>query len=147
MSHDEHSAMIVIVGVGGVIGELSASGSRLVHLLSTLFFILADFVVQYLHSIEFCRLGPSWKLPFLLNTLQFFSLSSKIRSFFHRSNLVCLVLGQICPFLLNHIPFLCPSMCRACSLPRHGSLFKHHFLQPTTLIKDQRKREDSPLLV
>ena len=44
MSHHEHSPMAFIVGVGGVIRELSACGSRLTLLLSILFFVVDDFV-------------------------------------------------------------------------------------------------------
>ena len=42
MSHQEHSAMVFVVGVGGIICELSACGSRFTLLLSTLCFVVAD---------------------------------------------------------------------------------------------------------
>ena len=43
ISHHEHSEMVIIVGVGGVIGDFSACGSRLMLLLSGFFFVVADF--------------------------------------------------------------------------------------------------------
>ena len=39
----EHSDMVFVVGVGRVVRELSACGSRLVLLLSALFFVVAKF--------------------------------------------------------------------------------------------------------
>ena len=47
MSHHEHSAMVFIVGVVGVIVELSACGSRLTFLLSALFFVVAGFAAIF----------------------------------------------------------------------------------------------------
>ena len=43
MSHHKHSSMVVIVGVGGIIGELSACVSRHTLPLSALSFMVADF--------------------------------------------------------------------------------------------------------
>ena len=43
MSHHEHSAKVFVVGVGGVIRELSACGSLFTLLLLALFFLVDDF--------------------------------------------------------------------------------------------------------
>ena len=55
--------MVFVVGVGGVIRELLACGSRFMLLLSPLFFVAADFAIFGGVS----RLGPAWKLPLLPN--------------------------------------------------------------------------------
>ena len=45
MPHHKHSATIIVVGVGGVVGELSASEGRLTHLFATLYLVVAKLAI------------------------------------------------------------------------------------------------------
>ena len=43
MSHYEHSAMVVIIGIRGIVRELSVGRNRFSFLLSALFFVVVEF--------------------------------------------------------------------------------------------------------
>ena len=83
--------------------------------------------------------------PFFRRFLDGSRLAAEIGSCFRKSDLVRLVLGRI-GLSLVRVLFLRSNACRACGLPTRCSLYAHGFLQPTTWIEDQRKREISPLL-
>ena len=62
--HHKHSATIVVVGVGGVVCELSACGGRLTLLLPTLCLIVAEFATISILNIvvmlaRFVMIAPS----------------------------------------------------------------------------------------
>ena len=141
ISHHEHSAMIFIHRVGGVIGELSVCGSRLTLFLSALFFVVVNFTT--ILAFDWLNCLSTWTG---MEPPSYFERSSIVSNFlpklwviFHRSDLVRL-------FLHSHVLFLRPSVSRACGLLRHCSSFKHAFRQLIALIEDKRKREDFLLL-
>ena len=146
MSHDEHLAMVVIVGVSDVIGELSTCGSRLTYLLLTLFFVVADFTAISTFDWVLSAWTGTEALPssersyivyvFLLKSgVIFVGQTSSASSLAESASSYSRTFSSSVQLCVEHVTFL-----------RHLSLFEHGFLQLTTLIEDRRKREGSPLL-
>ena len=75
MPHFEHSSMVIIVGVRGILGELSACRRGLTLLPLTLLFMVANFSTVFAFDGLFCLLGSAWKLPLLRNVPRLFPFS------------------------------------------------------------------------
>ena len=68
MPHHKHSAMVVVVGVRGVVGDLSAYEGRVTLLFSTLCLVVAKLATIYALTDLFCQFGMTWLLPLLPDT-------------------------------------------------------------------------------
>ena len=60
--------MVVVVGVGGVVGELPAYEGRVTLLFATLCLVVAKLATISALAELFCQLGTAWLLPLLPDT-------------------------------------------------------------------------------
>ena len=143
MPHYKHFATIIIVGIGGVVGELSTCDDRLTLLFATLCLIVAKLAtISALGRVVLTARSGMAAPPSSRRSVS--RICNGSRSCVPGVSFGCFGLGLIGPFFHGLVLFLRPSMYRAFDHQMCCFSFGHGFHQPITSIGDQRRRETSP---